>query len=343
MVKDLTPVEEGVLNLRLSDLRTWLQCPRRFYFEVLEGLYPRADNADADKDIEYEIADIDEEYVVTQRPAKRRDEGTMAHAVVQAHYEGRLAEHEFDPVTRLLLVDEIVDGAAEELTTDINEPTWIEARRYAKAMARGFVPWLELEGHDVGRTVLSVEKRFTRDIPFRFDPYHTIRITGQPDLIEQDEMTEETGIGDTKTVQSLKNTGPRESDFQLVGYSWILAASDEWDTPTYGYQNLLARSLQTSRAKGPFYRRVPISIPYEKVQAFDKNLRTQVTRMGKTIWNLYRNDMPPERLAYSETNLCDWICKTSLVCDAMSSGQPGRWESLANEYYGGTFEEAFDD
>lgn len=344
---DLPPPEEGVLLLRISDLRTWLQCPRRFYFEVLNKLYPQPsspayDAADPEA-IEYEIDTSGDEPVVIEREAKRRDEGTMAHAVVENYYLGWYDDYEFDPIGLTTAVAKTVTEKALTLTKDIDTKSWTEARRYAESMGVGFVQWCQLEGHDVGKQPVLVEERLSVDLPFRYGPYHTLRVTGQLDIAQYDKMMDQFSVGDTKTTTTLKKGGPREADFQLVGYSWLFQKNHpDKVLPAYAYQNLLLRSLRTSKSSPPYFKRVPISIYEDKVYAWEQSLRQQMVIMGRWIEQLHQG-RPPDALAYSETQLCEWMCKTSLVCDAMSSGLKGRWQSVANAYYGGTFDEVFDD
>ncbi len=339
-MKDDTPIEEGVLNLRLSDVRAWLQCPRRFYFEVLEQLYPQPATpaADAASEVEYEV---DEEFVVTERPAKRRDEGTLVHTIPEAHYRGEFDG--LDELERLEAVDRIIDLRAKELTTDIHEKSWVDARRYAKASARGFSTWIGNEGLDVGKEVVAVEERIGDRLPFSRagGPFREFQLTGQPDLMQLDHMTEEHEVGDHKHVQTLKNAGPRDSDFQLVGYAWLYERATG-ERVSWAYQNLMARSLQTARATPPFYRRVPIAITDDKLRAFEEHLRTTLADIAKWV-NQLDLGRPPGHLRYSETLLCGWMCRTQLVCDAMSSGVQGSWQETANAYYGGKYSEVFDD
>ena len=344
-MKDETPIEEGVLNLRLSDVRTWLQCPRRFFFEVLQQLYPQPETpaAESASEVEYEI---DESNVVVEREARRRDEGTMAHAVAEAWYKGELDPYLLDPTERLYAIDRIVDAKASELTTDIEAKSWSDARRYAKAAGRGFPGWIEHEGHDVATKVLAVEERFGTKLPFPYSgkhdsPFHTIHLTGQPDVVQEDEIIEVVQVGDTKHVGSLKNTGPRSNDFQLVGYGWIYEKATG-QRVSWGYQNLMLRSLQTAKATPPFYKRVPVAITTDKLNAFERHLRSTLTDMARWIVQLNAGRDPGD-LRYSETQLCDWMCNTRLLCDDMGSGAQGAWQETANAYYGGSFADVFDD
>ncbi|MCP4989309.1 MAG: PD-(D/E)XK nuclease family protein, partial [Colwellia sp.] len=188
--------------LRVSDIRTWLDCPRKFWLQTLQGLRPGGDKTDQLEVSNYRKFDpahpeeLNEEVVVRTREANRRDEGTMVHAVTEAYYRGEL---DFEDAYYPMEVDRLIQLACENLTDSPTE-SWLDAMRYATAMARGYVPWVQREGHDVGKKVLAVEERMTWDFPqddFWCKDYHTFRLTGQPDHVEQDTITDEVGIGDT--------------------------------------------------------------------------------------------------------------------------------------------------
>lgn len=333
MVKDETPPEEGVLTLRVSDVRTWLQCPRRFYLEVLQGLRLQVEGFD-----DPELQEVrPEEVVVTERQAGRRDEGTLVHSVIEAYYKSKI-DLTFDTYMTIEVSDLIL-AAAQELTPEPDTKSWVDARRYAQAMAEGYIYWVAADGRDIGYETLAVEERITLDFKVNTGKagYHTIRLTGQPDVVEGDQMAGEEGIGDTKTVTSLKNSGPRAHDFQLSSYA-LLRWRKTGVMPTYGYQNLILRSLHTSRSTPPYYRRVPITFTEDQLKQFSGFLIATLFDISSFIRNLE----VPDLVAYSETQLCDWMCSVVPVCDAMSSGQPGGWQSLANRLYGGNYEEVFD-
>jgi len=335
-MQDLTPQEEGVLNLRLSDLRTYLQCPRRFWLEVHHGLYPGGDTTEQTEITEYDHIHP-EELVIETRKAARRDEGTMAHHVVKHYYQrDPLLDPSNPGYTEYVRV--LVEQAAEDLTEDLSDKSWQDAMRYAFSMAHGFIPWVQFEGHDIGKRPLLVEERLSMDFPtvLKSHGYKTIRLTGQPDIVEEDEMTGDIGIGDTKTVQSLQKSGPRAQDFQLLGYALMFAEHSQ--APTYGYQNLLARSLQTSRSSPPYYRRVPININQQALHNMRDFLASVLIDIELLIARYGVADQDNLLIPYSETNLCDWICRVVPVCDAMSTGSPHRWREVANEHFGGTFE-----
>ncbi len=352
MVQDLTPQEEGVLTLRVSDIRTWLDCPRKFWLQTLQGLRPGGDKTNQLEVIDYRRFDpthpeeLNEEVVVRTRDANRRDEGTMVHAVTEAYYRGKpMPEPGYAEYHQW--VQDHVHAQAEELSVNLDTPSWQDAIRYATVMATGYVPWVQREGHDVGKKVLAVEERMTWDWPvpsYASSKFHTIRLTGQPDIVEQDTITDEVGIGDTKTVSSLKKGGPRAHDFQLTAYAWRPGRSTG-QRPTYGYQNLIARSLQTAKATPPFYRRVPVTITRESLESWEELL----LRVLKEVVVLSNLTAGPDlfnlaSITYNEGPLCtQFKCGVLPLCDAMSSGSPVRWKELANQHFGGSYGGLYDD
>ncbi|MCP5060025.1 MAG: PD-(D/E)XK nuclease family protein [bacterium] len=333
----------------MSDIRTWLDCPRKFWLQTLQGLRPGGDKTDQLEVSNYRTFDpahpeeLNEEVVVQTREANRRDEGTMVHAVTEAYYRGDLPPN-WDPMVLRGAAQGFIEAKAEELSDNLATESWAEAVRYATAMATGYVPWVQREGHDVGKKVLAVEERMTWDFEATYagttSPYHTIRVTGQPDHVEQDTITSEIGIGDTKTVSSLKKGGPRAHDFQLTAYAWLYW-KNHGRMPTYGYQNLIARSLQTARATPPFYRRVPITIGAQSLRQFTRFMEDTIVRIENMIAD---TSYDPRLIPYNEGPLCtQFKCGVLPLCDAMSSGSPVRWKELANQHFGGSYEELYDD
>ena len=340
---DLDP---EVLTLRVSDLKTLAACPRGFALRVGLGLYPQPLKKLPPLDVSGMTYEEAAEAMARQaehdaataeaKKADRRVEGTLVHAVLDPYYTGKMGNRS---------VQQIIIEKAEELTDDIGTESWTKAIDYATVMATGYINWVAAEGTDVGVEVLKVETRLSRryKVHLSSSAYRAIDLTGQMDIAERNIAMQAVGIGDWKTVTK-RGQLVRPNEFQLLAYG-SLWRHNFGEVPQYGYQIHILKSLQTSRATPPFYWKFPVTMGDRKLRLFDTHLEQLVNRAASIATLAKRR---PDHLVYqpySETPLCSQHkCPVVGVCDAMGSGEPGRWETLANREYGGELEvDLFDD
>lgn len=339
-MKDYVPdPDPEVLTLRVSDLKSLLACPRSFALRVGLGLYPQPlkrlpplevagmtveEAAEAmAKQAEYDAA------MAEEKKADRRDEGTLVHAVLERYYRGELDDARQS-------VQETILRKAEELSDDLGSESWQKAIEYATVMATGYLQWVADEGQDVGKEILAVETRLVRryEIPLLNGNYRFVDLTGQLDIAERDTALKQVGIGDWKTVGK-RGQLVRPNDFQLLAYASLWNHTYD-EVPDNGFQVHILKSLQTSRAKPPFCWRFPITIGERKLKLFESHLGRLVIRAASVATLAKKR---PDRLVYqpySETPLCtQHKCPVLPVCDAMGSGELGRWQILANREFGG--------
>jgi len=341
---DTSHHDEDVLVLRTSDITRYLNCHRHLYLSTLEGLYPKREGDNKEEELvfaDYHKPSIEkgmylptqniEEMVLTVKEGGNADIGNLVHYIIDLHYSGKLGG------ATLVDIESLVFAHMETMTTIPEHKTWVDVARYATVMSHGFIQWLDYEGLDLAKVPLFTEERLEWEIPLRgWEPgpkakLQRVFLSGGVDLIQVDTDTGERAVGDHKTVNDFVKQAPRDGNIQLMSYAWLLAKV-HGVAPTYVFHNMAKRSLQTNRAKPPFYRRIELNVSKRQLKDFERYLSLK----AREILNIANGCVKPRSLDYNTTDFCNWGCHVTPVCDAMNRGGK-EWKEMANNSFGGEY------
>jgi RecB family exonuclease len=182
--------ESKHIDIRQSAIQSFLNCPRRFYYEYVLGIEP--------------------DYPNRQRPWATVDTGTLFHEMIGAHYLGA------DPVLA-------ADAYITEQGFHALDPEVAKARELVEVMVYGHIDDIAQDGADVGETTVGVEVPVTGTV--KDVNGWTVNIHGRVDrLIETDDGIKI--IDDWKTVGPL---GSSLGHIQQLGrYAMMLRQEQGW-------------------------------------------------------------------------------------------------------------------
>lgn len=172
-----------------------------------------------------------------------RDLGSLVHRLAESYYAGR----------------DWQAGLDDEIKARIDAGAWSEewADHYvlARIMFEGYVEWLGESAADVGERVVMVEQNLEAPVlEYKGD---TVILTGKPDLVTYNEMTEQHVITDTKTVSRLDSVLVHAP--QLLTYAMLIKLQHGIDVDL-ARTNQLKKVKRTARAAPPFYGRPELVI-----------------------------------------------------------------------------------
>lgn len=249
-----------------------------------------------------------------------RDLGTLVHLLVETYYSGGDWKQVLREQEALL-----VEGGHFS-------KEWQDIYSYAGVMMQGYVEWLGVTAADANEEVLVVEQGLEAHLgTFHGDD---VILTGKPDLIVRDTLTDLVIVTDTKTVQQIVDDPFIHGD-QLRNYGLLAKLHLDLDV-NVSRLNQLRKVKRTGTSKPPFYGRCDMVLnkttlrrQYVRVQA---QLDEMVERMqyweqkGDSDWQEY------DRLFYpSPTRDCTWKCDFVAVCKAMDDGS--NYNHIINSYY----------
>jgi hypothetical protein len=294
-------LEEQVIEIHQSTLTKYLRCKRQWMFDEVWNLRPSY-SPDEPK---------------PQRMPNNADVGTLAHAGLEAYYTGG---------NPLPAIQEKLVELAEPADDAPLPAEWVKADRTARSMVEGYIEWVGREGLDDHYTTVGVEERL--ELPGVTTFGEPVLFVGTLDLRVMDEITEEYGIGDHKSVQTLSQV-PRPGDFQVRHYAWMLDKLGQ-PVPRFGFHNLLRRVDRSHRAsKPPYFDRVFVNINEEMVAYHDKLLTSLVDQYVLDYVALQADPEQHVTLAPpSMTTECSWRCNNVSLCDQMFDGD---WQSVILE------------
>jgi PD-(D/E)XK nuclease superfamily len=294
------------ISLRQSDLGTFDECRRKYY---LQNVLQIGDRVYGER--------------VGPRKIKTADVGTMVHGCLKLLYTEELTADVIAASAPNIcaLVAKEIGGCDEEIDGwPVWGEGWISGIETASIMVRGYISWVSVGGHDLRYSALAVEERIVWDNGL-------IVITGQPDLVMLDEITEEVGILDTKTVDKLAS--PRPGNFQLLTYGLIW-----WRTrgtiPQWAGHNQLVRNKQTKKATPPFYARQPVTLGEEILLQHEE----VVMQLSREIVDFHERVSLLNHHLIARPNMtgeCSWKCPVEFLCDHMHDGSD--WPSMAETHY----------
>lgn len=178
----------SVIDIRQSAVSSYLDCPRKFYFEYVRGLQP--------------------DYPAGPRPWSTADTGTAVHEWLGAHYTG------VDPTVAVTdwLMEQWPEGAPEDNQLDL-----------VRIMCEGHLEDLANDGADIGETTIAVEFPVTATV----DDVNgwTVNVHGRVDRLIETEDGQHI-IDDWKTVGPLGTALTHIQ--QLGRYALMIRQASNW-------------------------------------------------------------------------------------------------------------------
>lgn len=296
------------ISLRQSDVAMFDECRRKFYLTNV-----------------MQIGDPIRTFTgpPTARKVKTQDVGSMVHAAIRLHNRGEMEDTEIILKANSICVETaVLLGGAIEREDGFMQwgEGWPKAIEMSTILIRGYFNWLSIEGHDLRLTTLAAEDRIVWD-------NGRIEITGQPDRVVLDEITEEVGIDDVKTVDKLGP--PRPGNYQLLTYG-LLWWKVKGVCPQWAMHTQIVRNMQSARAKPPFYERQKITLGEEILTRHYES----IMQTSQEIVDFYErvNLLNHHELARPNMNgECSWKCPVEFLCDHMHDGSD--WQHMAETTY----------
>lgn len=247
--------------------------------------------------------------------------GTLVHLGLQAHYEGA----EKEEATR------IVRERAAADRENIISPAWLKKHdtnaKLALAMTAGYIDWVEVEGMDVGWTVLSTERPITVEWPGR----PGIFVTGRLDL----EIVDRWGLlklVDFKTRASVEPSFADGVDVQRKAYAVLRMLEDK--TLYAGVLHRYARRcLRGPTSKPPYFGESELVFSADKLRRhfhIMDGLLAEMIPLAQHAAETGAAGLTDVRLRPTPSRDCHWRCPFTEVCDAVDEGGH---EWMLNEFY----------
>lgn len=294
----MKPIE---LYMRVSDLRAWLDCRRRFYLQNVYG----ASEANSTAGV---------------NPPGNADIGTLVDYGLNFLFEAKVRPSlSFAP------------NVPQNMPTDELAIEWSKAIDLADIMLDGFEEWWSEQPESAQlRTIgtqVEVSHRFGPFVvtpPGGIIPHHAyVTIVGHLDLEAHDHKYDCLSVNDFKTVATLMQ-GPRQIDWQLNMYALLL--SKVRGKPVGSARHIqLRRVKRTSRANPPFYgikELVLGELQHQRAELLLRNMISDI--LSLTPW---LSETPEDNFYPSPSGECGWKCRVESICAMMDDDSD--WESVA--------------
>lgn len=285
-------------HIRYSQFASFKRCRRKWMLEYVQGL------------------ELDRAPGVTKGA---RDVGTLFHLGVEAYYKGDSWRIALDARQ-----DELSEGA-------VFSSEWADSFNLVRIMLEGYVEWVRRTGVDTSEEVLHVEPQLSAEFAeVRGD---LIILTGKPDLIVRDVLSDAVTLVDTKTVQSLTQVQNHAGQ----GLTYALLAKMQLDLDVTLFRTNQARKVKrTSTAKPPFYGRAEMVVTPKHLETHRNHLLGQLDTMVELMQQWEEKGYSPrqdhDQLFYpNQTATCDWECDYLPVCKQMDDGS--NFEHTIRNYY----------
>ena len=287
------------LEMRRSALSVFVNCPRRFYWEYLQGLrriHPES-----------------------QIPFRTADAGNAFHAGVEAFWTDSELGHNSDQIDRAAVALRSQQAADSWISRNFPGQSLEKERKLASVMVHGFVDDVLKDAGDSKRTLetkqgrtLAIERGFIRSTAVMGSHYHgpwTVSVHGHVDRLY--ETAGLLYIEDYKTCAQFSNIAQHLP--QMMLYRWLLG-----DIRVSGYAiTQVKRVLRTK--PGPHIQREIFPITPQITDYHNLQIRHQLKRIVALICEYG----PQETLDYhpNPTGECSWKCPVKDICDTQQRGE----------------------
>lgn len=276
-----------IRRIRQSQLTQYRECRRKWELEYVRGL---------------ELA---------RQPGETkgaRDLGTLVHKLAETYYKGG------DWREALATERAGLEGAGHFSVE------WADHFNLAEIMFTGYVQWLESTAADIGLVPKMVEP----NLEWSMGTFHgdEVILTGKPDLVVWNTMSETFEVHDTKTTTKIDSVIIHGA--QLKSYALLLKLQHGIDV-SLGVTNQLKKVKRTARANPPFYGRSTMVINDESLRHHYSNVVGQLDEMVP-LMQYWEQEGDADRPTYdrkfypSPTMMCSNRCDYLAICKAMDAG-----------------------
>lgn len=277
-----------------SEIRTYKECPRRWYFTYYREL------AKKKPDVVGPLA-----------------LGTKVHLALELLYESGADPEE--TVTNIYLQE------LEELDSESFEAKKLHREMdLAKAMMEGFVQWREEEGIDAGLDIISQEEVVEVPGP------HGITLRGKLDQRVRRQSDGSVMFRDWKTTQSFTDRWLLVSNEQMLFYNLLLRERDG-EAIDGALYTMLRKVKRTAAAKPPFYLVEEVRHNSAQLESMWLRITKTIGDIVATREALDSGSDPREAVPPVPGRDCLWKCPFVNVCPLVDDGS--RWEAaLENDF-----------
>jgi len=265
------------MRFRQSELKSWLVDQRQWYLTYWLNPYPNGQTPVGDFPGASEL-------------------GTLVHTAMAASNLGAVP----DTAVR----DWLFAEGKEQV------PEYVTAAADALFYAKRYTTWNEVEGNDVGTTLLGVELQLEAELAG-----HTIY--GSLDRL--DTGPHGVGVLDYKTGKQFRQL--MANDFQLLTYGWM-ARECGYGSPT---RATYARIKTVKATKTEPQDHVHIPLSDDILDQHERHLTTSLREIEDMVTSLDQG-MDPVDIRPVTSPDCFWRCDAMAACTVMSDG--GYWEDV---------------
>jgi hypothetical protein len=274
--------------IRQSQFSKFLRCRRSWEMEYVRGL---------------------EMVRAPDQPKGARSLGSLVHLLVEDYYTAR----DWRAHLVELREDLIANGYFSK--------EWQDIYSYAEVMMLGYVDWLAVTAADANEEVIAAEGQL--EAPMGVFHGDDVVLTGKPDALKRDVLTDLIIIEDTKTVQAIE-TETLIHGYQLKSYGLLTKLALDLDV-NVGRLNQLRKVKRTGTAKPPFYGRSTVVMNKDMLRHHYSNMQGQLDEMVKLMQYWEEKGLSDrfeyDRLFYpTPTSTCKWDCDFLAPCKAMDDG-----------------------
>jgi hypothetical protein len=323
-----------------SEIQTFKECRRRWYFESYLGIRPR-----------YYIKDI-------AGPAHL---GTRVHDALEAYYSPEFPDC-VDADGCLAVFDAKTAEEAEKVLGTEAEVAWRKDVSLGRIMLEGYFQYLEESGVDAYFTVLYAERQ--ANVPLLFDGEQVMHIAPDPeklpvrspcrapagtelpvhlvaklDLTVLDHVSERPLFVDHKTAATIgEHAKTADIDEQFPFYILIemMEAKLRGENPETatmgGTYNILRKVKRSPKATPPFYARHAVHYSTEQVRGFWEQMTGAVRDMMEVERRLNAGESPTHVAYPNVTRDCEWKCAFRSLCPMVGDSRSDAKGMMRNEF-----------
>jgi RecB family exonuclease len=296
------------LTVTYSDMQTWQNCPRSWYFRVHRRLTP-----------------------LKQARVGALPLGGRVHAALEAYQKGEVDS----PVVAwdaLIAHDLAVMTAAGMITDDLDKDD-----RLGRTMLEGFVEWEAESGFHDKYEVIGIEEGLSDRLTLPEFPDVEIRIRGKLDRLLRRRSDNAVWVNDYKTMGTFSERdrmglqrSPQARLYMMLAMKSYPPSSGVW-VAGVAY-SMLRKVLRTPRATPPFYDVMEIPISLYDLDQYERRMAAIVGHLVYTTEALAQGADHREVAHFAPSWECQ-TCPFKAPCDLMQNTSMEAAEGYIADYY----------
>lgn len=257
-----------------------------------------------------------------------RDTGILVHSALHQFYQlgGLTNELAYDRMISFL------DLARDEdllKVDDAGRKDVMEIHGVSMIVVKGYVDWLAETGAD------TLYKYEASEVELRAaGPIEGTEIMGFLDLAGTHVQSGDMFVMDTKVTINIDDMVKSLALNEQGPMYAILSKANDPD-PNRGFRvvwNMIKRTKQSARAKGPFYQRYELAINEDQLMQFYMQLEGQISELLRLESRLNNGEHHALAAYPSPSKDCSWKCPYVTVCGQMNDPRTdANW--TINQYY----------